>query len=192
MQVLLSGTGFFFKSSILRKYCGWPFHTLTEDYELTNYSIINNLKSTYVDDAIYYDEQPLKLHQSIVQRTRWIKGYFKVRAMYDKKKVKALKENKHKTSNSFAQVIGAIPMFVIAFDLIYYLLLLIICLITSLFIERNTSLYYLYRLIGVFGGLYILAVIFTAILFFLERKKQLKLKKWNKIKVTLFHPIFFY
>lgn len=189
MQVLLSGTGFFFRSSILRKYCGWPFHTLTEDYELTNYSIVNHLRSTYIDDAIYYDEQPLKLHQSIVQRTRWIKGYFKVRSMYDKQKVKALKEDKHKTSNSFAQVIGAIPMFVIAFDLIYYLLLLIVCLIISLFIERSTSLYYLYRLIATFGGLYILTVIFTAILFFLERK-TIKIKKWNKFKVTLFHPIF--
>lgn len=188
MNVTLSGTGFFFRSEILREYNGWPFHTLTEDYELTNYSIVNNLKSTYLEDAIFYDEQPLKLRQSIVQRTRWIKGYFTVRSLYNKKKIEALKKNK-KTTNSFAQFIGALPMFLIAFDLIFYFILLITYMISSLILDKSFFLPYLYRMIGLIGGLYLFGVIITIMLFILDRK-TIKIKFWNKIKVILYHPFF--
>ena len=37
---------------------GFPFNTLTEDYELTLYSTLNNLTTTYNEKAIFYDEQP--------------------------------------------------------------------------------------------------------------------------------------
>ena len=39
-NVIVSGTGFYIKGSWIKKWKGYPFHTLTEDYELSLYSII--------------------------------------------------------------------------------------------------------------------------------------------------------
>ncbi len=189
MNVLISGTGFFFKSSILKEYCGWPFHTLTEDYELTNYSIIHQLKSAYVENAIYYDEQPLKMWQSIVQRTRWIQGYFSVRRQYSKEKLKALKENRKKRSFWY-QIIGGIPMICMAVTLLLYIFTSVGFGIVDLCLpEENYSMEYVVRILGLIGSIYLVFVLFTGYLFYIDRK-TIRIRKWQRIKVILFHPIF--
>ena len=72
----ISGTGFYIRGEVLENLGGYPFHSLTEDYELTLYAVLNNLTTTYNCDAKFYDEQPILYSRSITQRTRWIKGYF--------------------------------------------------------------------------------------------------------------------
>ena len=67
---IISGSGIFIKSSILDKLGEFPFHGLTEDVELTFYTIINNLPTTFIDNAIIYDEQPHTLKQLTAQKTR--------------------------------------------------------------------------------------------------------------------------
>lgn len=188
MNVLISGTGFFFKSNMLREYCGWPFHTLTEDYELTNYSVVHNLKSAYVEDAIFYDEQPIKMKQSIIQRTRWIKGYFTVQKNYKKEKIEALKKNKKK-SNFWYQIIGGIPMIALAITLLFYLGTMIGFLIYDLCAKENMYLEYVSRILYLILAIYLLFVFVTIYLFIIDRK-TIKIKAWNRIKVILFHPIF--
>lgn len=188
MNVLISGTGFFFKSSMLREYCGWPFHTLTEDYELTNYSVVHHLKSGYVEDAIFYDEQPLKMRQSILQRTRWIKGYFTVQKKYKKEKIEALKQSKN-NSNMWYQIIGGIPMIALAVTLIGYLLTTAGFLIYDLVAQENMYVEYIIRIVSLVGAIYLFFVLFTIFLFILDRK-TIRIKKWQRIKVIFYHPIF--
>lgn len=93
-NVILSGTGFFISGEIIKKLGGYPFYTLTEDYELTLYSIINEYNSGYCDKATFYDEQPIKIDVSIKQRTRWIKGYFENRNKYNKELIENYKKTR--------------------------------------------------------------------------------------------------
>ena len=81
-NVVLSGTGFYLSKKVIKD--NYKFHTLTEDYELSLYSIINNFNSTYNLNAIYYDEQPNDYKTTVNQRLRWIKGYLEVRKKYSK------------------------------------------------------------------------------------------------------------
>lgn len=190
MNILVSGTGFYFRSEVLREYCGWPFHTLTEDYELTNYSIVHNLKSAYVEDAIFYDEQPIKMRQSILQRTRWIKGYFSVQKKYKQEKLEALKKNKKK-KNIWYQIIGGIPMIALAITLLVYIAIMVGFLIYDLCAGENMYMEYVSRLLYLISAIYIFLVLFTCFLFLVDRK-TIRIKKWQRFKVTLFHPIFMF
>lgn len=188
MNVLISGTGFYFKASVLRDYCGWPFHTLTEDYELTNYSIVHNLKSGYVEDAIFYDEQPLTMKQSIIQRTRWIKGYFTVQKKYKKDKIEVLKKNS-KNRNMWYQIIGGIPMITLGIALLVYLLILFVLFICDLVMKDTHYWEYLSRMIYLVVAIYLFFILFTIYLFILDRK-TIKIKKFQRLKVIFYHPIF--
>lgn len=96
-NVILSGTGFYIDFKIIKKIGGWKFYALTEDYELSMFSTVNDLKSTYNEYAEFYDEQPTKLKVSWNQRMRWVKGYGQVDKKYKKQLLKGFlfdKENK--------------------------------------------------------------------------------------------------
>lgn len=70
----VSGTGFLFSNKIKEQNCGWPFHTLTEDYEFTCHSVVQGIRFGYCEEAVFYDEQVAGFKQSWTQRIRWTKG----------------------------------------------------------------------------------------------------------------------
>lgn len=74
----VSGTGFLFADSILEESGGWNWFLLTEDLEFTADMVVRGERVSYCGGAILYDEQPRGFRQSIIQRSRWIKGYFQV------------------------------------------------------------------------------------------------------------------
>ena len=78
----VSGTGFYISGEIIEDLKGYPFNSLTEDYEFSLYMVINNISSTYNEDAIFYDEQPTSYEVSKKQRTRWARGYLDTRIKY--------------------------------------------------------------------------------------------------------------
>ena len=73
----LSGTGYLFRKEALNASADdpWPFHTLTEDLEMTFSLVSRNIRIAFAD-AEFFDEQPATIKQSWNQRIRWSKGYF--------------------------------------------------------------------------------------------------------------------
>ncbi len=78
----VTGTGFLFSSALCRKYGGWPFHTLTEDGEFTMHNAVNNVKSAYCHDAVFYDEQAVDIKTSWNQQRRWCRGGLQIFRLY--------------------------------------------------------------------------------------------------------------
>lgn len=74
----VSGTGFLFADELLEKVGGWNYFLLTEDLEFTADMVSRGEKIAYCGTAVLYDEQPRSFKQSIVQRSRWVKGYLQV------------------------------------------------------------------------------------------------------------------
>ena len=68
----VSGTGFLFSNNVKKRNGGWPFHTLTEDYEFTCASVIQGVRFGYCETAQFYDGSGWC--QSWRQRMRWVKG----------------------------------------------------------------------------------------------------------------------
>src|SRR5574344_179666 len=120
INVTISGTGFYILGTYIDKWNGYPFHSLTEDDELTLYSILNNMTSDYNYKAIFYDEQPNNLKVSIKERTRWVTGYFESRRKYISK-IKAslkLKSNNDISKENSIHIIRSIIMIVIGLILV--------------------------------------------------------------------------
>jgi cellulose synthase/poly-beta-1,6-N-acetylglucosamine synthase-like glycosyltransferase len=77
----IGGTGFAIATETL-KTLGWGATCLTEDLEFTCKLVLNGEKVGWAHDARIYDEKPLELKQSWVQRRRWMQGFTDVASRY--------------------------------------------------------------------------------------------------------------
>lgn len=171
LNVIISGTGFYMTNEVIKKTGGYPFNTLTEDYELSIYSIINNIPSYYNDKAIFYDEQPLDMSVSIKQRTRWVKGYFDVRRKYRKE----IKKSSHNKSLKLERI-GVVPYIILIIGIVIFLVLNIIKL-------------QLLKVFFTFIIVYLVLVIATFIMIKRE-KSYFKLSRKIKILSLFYNPLF--
>lgn len=78
----INGTGFMVAKEIMD--AGFDPKTVTEDIELSIQCTIKGIKIAYVEDAITYDEQPLRFIDSWHQRRRWSKGIIECFQIYKK------------------------------------------------------------------------------------------------------------
>ena len=174
LNVILSGTGFYFSKEVIKN--GYNFHSLTEDYELSLYSILNNYSSTYNNKAIYYDEQPEDYKTTVNQRIRWIKDYLESRKKY----MKSFKNNlfvKHFNKASIIyEYIGMKPYIFMLFSILY-------------FVIYNIIKFKFFYILFVIMFIYFILMIITIVL--LKKEKfNLKLNFKEKILVIFYNPFF--
>lgn len=176
-NLIISGTGYYIKGAIIESWKGFPFNSLTEDYELSLYSILNNLTTTYNDSAIYYDEQPEIFDVTIIQRSRWVKGYFDARRNYIHKIRKSISKKDKNYASKITALIGVNPLI----TLIIGILLLLIDSTTSL--KRFIICFIIIILL-----VYLCLMLFTYIII---RNEEDKLDiKVSKILLTLYNPFY--
>lgn len=89
-NTFVAGTGFLFSNALAKKRGGWPYHTLTEDFEFTVNNAIESVKTAYCETARFYDWQCTGLKQSWRQKLRWTKGGFQVMIAYRKELLRGL------------------------------------------------------------------------------------------------------
>jgi len=92
LSSMLSGTGFAFRTELLRD-SGWKTYSLSEDIEFT---FLENLKGhcvEYLDTAVFYDEQPVRLSVMWTQLRRWCTGDFQIASRYFGAWLQAFRKN---------------------------------------------------------------------------------------------------
>lgn len=85
----INGTGIMIKKEVIDKY-GFNVKTITEDLEFMTLCALNNIKITYVENAICYAEHPSNFKVSMLQRRRWTKGIYEGFILYINKLAKHL------------------------------------------------------------------------------------------------------
>ncbi len=186
-NVVVSGTGFYIKGSWIKKWQGYPFNSLTEDYELSLYSILHNLTTYYNDKAIFYDEQPTKYSQTVKQRVRWIKGYFDSRKKYIPLIAKSMNQDKKNYGSKYSACLGVRAYIYLAIGIILYILKTLILLFISMF-DRNVPIYI--ALIFLFSIILIVYLIMMIVTIKMIKKDKLDLSKKMKIKTIFYNPIY--
>lgn len=177
-SMIISGTGFYISGELVEKLNGYPFHSLTEDYELTLYAEANNISSYYNKNAIFYDEQPTKMKDSIKQRTRWVKGFLEARKI----RLKDIKDD-------YSKLMGIIPYLFIIIGIAILLIsnfgLSIHYLITSNNLFFTTFKSFINILLVVY-------LLLAGITFYVILKENNKLNMSLKYKILscLYNPIF--
>lgn len=174
----ISGTGFYINGKFIKEWNTYPFHTLTEDYELSLYAITHNMTTYYNKNAIYYDEQPENYKLYKTQRIRWIKGYFEARKIYLKELSKKLKFTNPNIGSVYTELIGVWDIILIILGLIllivYYFLNILTNSVISKFIILITAIY--------------IILILLTIYVLMKEQKNFKLKKEIIIKTIFLHP----
>ena len=188
-NITLSGTGLYISGDLIKKWKSFPFHSLTEDYELTLYSIEHNLTSFYNKNACFYDEQPIKYKNTINQRTRWIKGYFSTRKEYIPKFKKLLKNNPN-FGSLINEIVGMKPYIIMIIGAFLYILNQIITLIKVHSLRDPLTKLCFTKIILILMLAYILFAFMTAYII-LKDKDKINMSYYMQIKAILFSPLFF-
>ena len=181
-NLTISGTGYYIKGSIIEEWNSFPFHSLTEDYELTLYAILNNLTTTYNKKAIFYDEQPDNFNISLKQRTRWVKGYFEVRKKYINKISKSETKNDPNFASKVNAFLGVTPYI--------YIIIGLLIILFNILITKGITTFLCYLTIFLLL-IYTVLVLFTIIMLKKE-KNSLNISKSMKVKVIFYNPIFMF
>ncbi len=179
MNSTISGTGFYINGKFIKEWNTYPFHTLTEDYELTLYAITHNMTTFYNKNAIYYDEQPEEYKIYKIQRTRWIKGYFEARKLYKENLKKQLKFSNPNIGSVYTEYIGVLDIILLVIGIILIIIHCLIKIITKTIISKFIILITL---------IYLLLILFTIYLL-IKEQKNFKLNKTIIIKSIFLHPL---
>ena len=183
------GTGHLMSSKVLKD--GWPYVTLTEDWEFTADQLIDEHRIRYCDEAVMYDEQPVDFGVMWTQRVRWQKGHLQVCVTRLGKLVKNFfnPKKKYKVS-TYDLMANSLP-----FCLLYVFLYLgqfIMLLFSPLF---GLTLWPLIQAMMInlcwtlLAG-YLTFALSAALLFIIERKRIPKMSFMKKAAICLVFPLF--
>ena len=175
----INGTGFMIKKEIIDK-DGFETYSLTEDVEFTGQCALKGEKIAFVEDAITYDEYPVKFDTSWRQRKRWSSGIITCLKLYSPK----LFVNYLKTKK-----LASLDMAVVYFGPIFQLLNFINIAMLAIFRLLAFKLPALYFEIGLGIKYFLFAYLFGIALelFILVYKKKNVLSVWKGI---LLFPVF--
>lgn len=187
-MITISGTGFYVKGEWIDKWDGYPFHSLTEDYELTLYATYHDFTSFYNKKAVFYDEQPIHYHDTVPQRIRWIRGYLNNWFTSLKKFRKLIFKNNCNVGSYINAYVGIKPY--LCFILSY--LLEMIVTIILIFNGSFGLVYRLFYFLLVLFLPYIVLFLFTLLMIIKEKENGLKLNLKMKIKALFLNPFYLF
>lgn len=179
-NIIFSGTGYYIAGDLIEEWQGWPFQSLTEDYELSLYATLHSLTTFYNEKAMFYDEQPTKYRQTVAQRVRWIKGYFSARKKY----IPLIRVKKH--GNNYGSLvkerIGVRPAI--------FAILGFLAIIVGVVIELCTLGKALDIIAAIPGILVFVYIVLMLITIEMLKREKLDLTTKTKLKAVLFNPIY--
>ncbi len=160
---ILTGSGYAISMNILKE-MSWEVTSLTEDMEFSIQSMLKGIKIGWAHQAVIYDEQPLTLYESWIQRKRWMQGHAYCMVKYFKAVCLKLVHDKSMT----------------AFDSLFLLVTPIITLLGSFNMLLNTFVYlflqaehtkpYIYLFLGISIIAYLAQSLYFLIFINLEKK----------------------
>lgn len=197
----VSGTGYLFGSKIVQN--GWPYVTLTEDWEFTADQILYENKIHYCDEAEFYDEQPTSLKIMWRQRVRWSRGHLLVFYARFKELFSALfkKKTKHRVSlYDFTVYVLPSPLVLFGMQILQFLLELLTPLFDKSYTFERLLLGSSQNFFTSDGVLFNLArsalsgaasmMLVAILLFIIEHKRIHGVHPIRKVLIVLLFPLF--
>lgn len=184
-NIMVMGTGFYIHGKYIKEWGTFPFHSLTEDVEISYYATLHGISTNYNEKAQFYDEQPEKFHQSVLQRKRWIRGYFSNLFSYIPKFRKKILDHPWNVESLYSMMYGIFP---VLFFVLGLLMALCSCVVSL--IQKHVGVMGYVLVFGMFLiTLYFSLLFFTFLLIYLDREK-LNISRSMKFWALLYHPFF--
>ena len=189
-NITISGSGFYVANDLVKGWGGWPFHSITEDYEITKWSILNDIKGYYCEAALIADEQLTKMKPSKTQRLRWIKGHNEIDSRDNGKLMKQIFTPG--TKNLFFKLdymFSLVPVLFMLVGLAAFFLYSGVIMIISLCMASQVWLIALSYMLKTFFALYGILLLHTS-LGLIGDRDIIKLSFWKKVALFFYYPYF--
>ncbi len=110
----LCGQGMMVRRRVIDEIGGWPYRTLTEDYELKLDSLLHGFTSMFYPYAIIHTEEALGHRENYTRRERWLMGYSQCDKKYKEEIKKQAKARGKLTSGEREYFFGVVPLLIFA------------------------------------------------------------------------------
>lgn len=184
----LCGQGMLFSFRFIRNAGGFPFETLSEDYEISVECIRKGYKQYYAEYAEIYAEEPTTLSEFNKRRLRWCQGFISVNGKYSKVlKEETFRRGKIKKENFFF-LYGLLPVGGMIVDfLAFFIAFLSMAIVKNVnFGFESAKILYLYAFFT-FLTMY-LQVFFQGVFALFVGRKTLKTSFFEGILISLIYP----
>lgn len=189
-NVTVCGTGYYIDTSVIDKEGGWIWTTLTEDAEITKYSLAKNITCGYNENAILYDEQPATVKQMRKQHNRWVLGFLQASGKYKREKRHVGETKSEHFLKNYTKMMGIFPL---AFIIVTPLLYAITCFVLmGLAYVNNYELWYIYLIAAILSLIFIYSLfVFVSVFDMVADRRGLEFKFKFSFKVSLMFMFFF-
>ncbi|MBQ3894122.1 MAG: glycosyltransferase family 2 protein [Clostridia bacterium] len=199
----VQGTGYLISSKVVKN--GWPYVSLTEDWEFTADQILFDNKIRFCDDAVFYDEQPTSIRIMWRQRVRWSRGHLLVFYARFRDLFSSLfkKKTRHRVSlYDITAFILPVTLILILLQILQFGLMMIAPLVDSSVTLREVFFGATANFLTSRGLLFIWArsaavsfavTLLTAIVIFIIERKRIKgVSFGRKVLIALLWPVFLF
>lgn len=184
----ISGSGWMVALPIIRGMHGWDFHTLTEDIQFSTFCCANNVQIGYAP-AEFFDEQPLALKASWVQRMRWTKGFYQVFFSYARDLAKGISKGQFASYDMLMTIAPGMILTLLSF-FVNATYLIVGSLSHGFIATQGELLMCTGSLVMTFASMYITFFILAVITTISERRRIHAKKKWRIVTNVFTFPLF--
>jgi len=187
IPVSMCGTGMMIRDDVIKDLRGWPYRTLTEDFEVMVDCLLKGYTSLYYKHAIVYTEEAVEHRVSFRRRMRWLTGFTQCNRKYRKAIVrKTFFEGKIVWKN-FDFLYSLLPVYIFAgVSLVLGIVGLLAAGAYALFFQPLAWSIFKIALIAM-GLVYGVLCLFTLLTLVVDRK-VIKMGFWEVIAVIFLNP----
>ena len=186
----LCGQGMLVRRNVIEQIGGWPYRTLTEDYELRLDSILKGFKSIYYPYAVIHTEEATDRESDYNRRLRWLTGYAQCDKKYRAKIKVQMKEKKRPTLGELEYLYGYFPIILFAIITVFTMIAgATICIISM----RSFSMWFrslMLLIVMPFGIMYVLLEGYALLAYLSCYRMFDPLSFWEKLGMMLFYPLY--
>lgn len=187
----MCGQGMMIRREVIEEIGGWPYRTLTEDYELRMDCYLKGFTSMYYPYAVIYTEEVLTHKQSYKRRLRWVTGFSQCDRLYKKRIKEQAKARGYLTEGEFEYFFSLVPVVIFIVTTVVTVFLgmglTVFFAVHDVPLWRQSMLYLVALPVAV---MYILVVIYTLLCMIAYRDGFAVLSIGEKIALLLFAPLF--
>ena len=189
----MCGQGMMLRREVIKLLGGWPYRTLTEDYELRMDCFLKGLTSMYYPYAVLYTEEPLSRKDDYARRVRWLTGFSQCDRKYKK-------QIKRKAKAYGAVTEGEREYFYSLVPLIIFIVNTIVAMLAgagiAVFYALSNSGLWLKSLLLLtllpFGVIYVLLLFYTVLCLLAMRDAFKGIPLSEKIATALYSPFYLF
>ena len=183
----LCGQGMMLSHKVIAGLGGYPFRSITEDYEIAYECICKGYNQFFYEHAIIYSEEAITHKEFNKRRMRWIKGFTQFTSKYNKKVKELAKKDPEVKRKTHFFLYGLYPLYALCGATgVFFFGLLIYGIVLAC--KCDPAFYWPFIGAGICLAHFYLQFFIYGLICLTQDKDTNRMTKWEKFKVLFLSP----